>query len=316
MAKNTGLGKGLDALFSGSSNFGLLDDNDSIDNILSASEKVEKKEIVDKVEKNNDEAENGQKIYELKVIEIEPNLDQARKKFDESKIEELAESIKTFGVIQPIIVAKKENHYEIIAGERRWRAAKKAGIKTIPSIIRNETEEDNSKISLIENIQRENLNPVEKARGYKYILDTHNFTVSELAKVIGKKTAQINYTLDILELSDKVLDYLVTQDVSEKLCRVLTEIEDPEIQYEIALYMVEDGISATEAKKRLKVKEAKKDPKVAIQPIFKEIEDKFTNYFGTKTKIKMSSRNANRGQIVIKYNSSEDLERIMNLLED
>jgi stage 0 sporulation protein J len=289
--KRTGLGKGISALFS--------------------QEIGEENEMI-----NLDETSEKNKIVELKVVEVEPNRKQARKEFNYKKLEELAESIKTFGVLQPIIVAKKDGYYEIIAGERRWRASKLANMKTIPAIIREDEDEENTHISIIENVQRENLNAIEKAQGYKEAMENYNLSVEEFAKKIGKTKSAITDILQILNLSDKVLELARRENLSEAGCKMLLEIEDEDKQYEMALYILEDGLSIEEAKKRLKLskKVNKNTPKVDIHE-FRAIEEKFTNYFGAKAKIKVSPKNINRGQIILKYNSNEELERMLELLE-
>ena len=289
--KRTGLGKGISALFS--------------------SEIGEENEMIDL---GTEDVKN--KIVELKVIEVEPNKKQARKEFNYKKLEELAESIKTFGVLQPIIVAKKDGYYEIIAGERRWRASKLANIKTIPAIIREDEEEENTHISIIENVQRENLNAIEKAQGYKEAMENYNLSAEEFAKKIGKTKSAIIDILQILNLSDKVLELARRENLSEAGCKMLLEIEDEDKQYEMALYILEDGLSIEEAKKRLKLskKVNRNTPKVDIHE-FRAIEEKFTNYFGAKAKIKVSPKNINRGQIILKYNSNEELERMLELLD-
>ena len=289
--KRTGLGKGISALFS--------------------QEIGEENEMI-----NLDETSEKNKIVELKVVEVEPNRKQARKEFNYKKLEELAESIKTFGVLQPIIVAKKDGYYEIIAGERRWRASKLANMKTIPAIIREDEDEENTHISIIENVQRENLNAIEKAQGYKEAMENYNLSVEEFAKKIGKTKSAITDILQILNLSDKVLELARRENLSEAGCKMLLEIEDEDKQYEMALYILEDGLSIEEAKKRLKLskKVNKNTPKVDIHE-FRAIEEKFTNYFGAKAKIKVSPKNINRGQIILKYNSNEELERMLELLD-
>ena len=289
--KRTGLGKGISALFS--------------------TEIGEENEMIDL---GTEDVKN--KIVELKVIEVEPNKKQARKEFNYKKLEELAESIKTFGVLQPIIVAKKDGYYEIIAGERRWRASKLAGIKTIPAIIREDEDEENTHISIIENVQRENLNAIEKAQGYKDAIEKYGLSVEDFAKKIGKTKNAITDVLEILNLSDKVLELARKENLSEAGCKMLLEIEDEDKQYEMALYILEDGLSIEEAKKRLKLskKVAKNTPKVDIHE-FRSIEERFTNYFGAKAKIKVSPKNINRGQIILKYNSNEELERMLELLD-
>ena len=289
--KRTGLGKGISALFS--------------------QEIGEENEMI-----NLDETSEKNKIVELKVVEVEPNRKQARKEFNYKKLEELAESIKTFGVLQPIIVAKKDGYYEIIAGERRWRASKLANMKTIPAIIREDEEEENTHISIIENVQRENLNAIEKAQGYKEAMENYNLSVEEFAKKIGKTKSAITDILQILNLSDKVLELARRENLSETGCKMLLEIGDEDKQYEMALYILEDGLSIEEAKKRLKLskKVNRNTPKVDIHE-FRAIEEKFTNYFGAKAKIKVSPKNINRGQIILKYNSNEELERMLELLD-
>ena len=298
--KRTGLGKGISALFS----------DEALNEIESKNE-----DNVKEIDINLDISDKN-KIVELKVTEVEPNIKQARKEFNYKKLEELAESIKTFGVVQPIIVAKKDTHYEIIAGERRWRASKLANLKTIPAIIKDDEELENVHISIIENVQRENLNAIEKAQGYKDAIEKYNMTPEDFAKKIGKSKSSITDILEILNLDERVIELARKENLSEAGCKMLLEIEDKEKQYEMALYILEDGLSVEEAKKRLKLskKVSKNTPKIDIHE-FREIEEKFTNYFGTKAKIKVSPKNINRGQIILKYNSNEELERMLELLD-
>lgn len=298
--KRTGLGKGISALFS----------DEALNEIEPKNE-----DNVKEIDINLDISDKN-KIVELKVTEVEPNIKQARKEFNYKKLEELAESIKTFGVVQPIIVAKKDTHYEIIAGERRWRASKLANLKTIPAIIKEDEELENVHISIIENVQRENLNAIEKAQGYKDAIEKYNMTPEDFAKKIGKSKSSITDILEILNLDERVIELARKENLSEAGCKMLLEIEDKEKQYEMALYILEDGLSVEEAKKRLKLskKVSKNTSKIDIHE-FREIEEKFTNYFGTKAKIKVSPKNINRGQIVLKYNSNEELERMLELLD-
>ena len=298
--KRTGLGKGISALFS----------DEALNEIEPKNE-----DNIKEIDINLDISDKN-KIVELKVTEVEPNIKQARKEFNYKKLEELAESIKTFGVVQPIIVAKKDTHYEIIAGERRWRASKLANLKTIPAIIKEDEELENVHISIIENVQRENLNAIEKAQGYKDAIEKYNMTPEDFAKKIGKSKSSITDILEILNLDERVIELARKENLSEAGCKMLLEIEDKEKQYEMALYILEDGLSVEEAKKRLKLarKVSKNTPKIDIHE-FREIEERFTNYFGTKAKIKVSPKNINRGQIVLKYNSNEELERMLELLD-
>ena len=220
MAKKTGLGKGLDALFSST----LVD------------EEVDENEVVQK----------------LKVSEIEPNRDQPRRIFEEDSLNELADSIKRYGVIQPIIVSKKENFYQIVAGERRWRATKKAGLTEIPAIVREDNEQKNREIALIENIQREDLNPIEKARGIKLLMEQYNLTQAQVAEVIGKGRSTVTNTLRILNLDPRVIDLALQGKLTEGHCKALLGFDNPDKQYDMALYMIESGDSVREAEKKTK----------------------------------------------------------------
>ena len=189
MAKKTGLGKGLDALFSAS--------------------------LVE------EETNDNEMVYHLKVSEIEPNKDQPRRIFDEDSLNELAESIKKYGVIQPIIVSKKDDYYQIVAGERRWRASKIAGVTEIPAIVRENDEQKNREIALIENIQREDLNPIEKARGIKLLMDQYNLTQAQVAEIIGKGRSTVTNTLRILNLDPRVIDLALQGKLTEGHCKAL-----------------------------------------------------------------------------------------------
>ena len=277
--KKTGLGKGLDALFS----------TPVIE---------EEKEI--------------EAVRTLKINEIEPNKDQARKKFDEEAIEELANSIKEYGVIQPIIVTKKEKFYEIIAGERRWRASKKAGLEEIPVIIRENDEQRNKEISLIENIQREDLNPIEKARGIKLLMDEYELTQQMVADKLGKSRSSIANTVRILNLDERVINLALEGKLTEGHCKSLMSIDDPERQYKMAEYIIESGDSVREAEKKMRVRKKASKKKDKYIPIYRDIEDTFQGFFGTKVKLDAGER---KGKIIIQYNSNDDLERILGLLK-
>ena len=279
-AKKTGLGKGLDALFSSP--------------IIE--EEVKKEELVQK----------------LNINEIEPNKAQARKYFDDEAIEDLSNSIKEYGVIQPIIVSKKGSFYEIIAGERRWRASKKAGLTEIPAIIRDDDEQRNKEISLIENIQREDLNPIEKARGIKLLMDEYDLTQQKVAEKLGKSRSSIANTVRILNLDERVINLALEGKLTEGHWKSLMSIDDPERQYKMALYIIESGDSVREAEKKMKVrkKASKKNDKYI--PIYRDIEDRFQGFFGTKVKLDAGER---KGKIIIQYNSNDDLERILGLIK-
>ena len=278
--KKTGLGKGLDALFS--------------------------TPILEK-EETQTEA-----VTKLKLNEIEPNKGQARKKFDEESIEELANSIKEYGVIQPIIVTKKDNFYEIIAGERRWRASKKAGLDEIPVIIRENDEQRNKEISLIENIQREDLNPIEKARGIKQLMEEYDLTQQKIADKLGKSRSSIANTVRILNLDERVINLALEGKLTEGHCKTLIAIEDPDRQYAMAQDIIDSGNSVREAEKKMRVRKKTSKKKDKLIPIYRDIEETFQGFFGTKVKLDAGEK---RGKIIIQYTSNDDLERILGLLK-
>ena len=281
MVKKTGLGKGLDALFS-----------------MPIAEE-EKQQI-------------GDSLRNLKVINIEPNREQARKIFDQDSLQELAESIKMYGVIQPIVVTEKEGYYSIIAGERRWRAAKIAGLTEIPAIIRDNDEKKNKEISLIENIQREDLNPVDKALGIKSLIDEYQLKQEEIAKILGKSRSGIANSIRILNLSPRVLDLAKEGKLTEGHCRQLLMETDPDKQYNLAMRIINNNQSVRQIEAKIhRKKNAKEfDPKYEV--IYRDIEDKFTGFFGTKVKVDAGKR---RGKIVIEYRTNDDLERILGLIK-
>ncbi len=277
--KKTGLGKGLDALFS----------------TPLVSEETEENEVV----------------KQIKINEIEPNKTQARKKFDEEGIEELSNSIKEYGVIQPIIVTKKDDFYEIVAGERRWRASKKAGLTTIPAIIRDDNEQKNKEISLIENIQREDLNPIEKARGIRQLMDEYHLTQEKVAEKLGKSRSAIANTVRILNLDERVINLALEGKISEGHCKSLMSIDDPEKQYKMALYIIESGGTVRELEKKVKIRKKTNAKSDKYLPIYRDIENTFQEFFGTKVKLDAGEK---KGKIIIQYSSNDDLERILSLL--
>lgn len=288
MAKKTGLGKGLDALFS---------------------ENPLKEETIEKEEKELE----GEIVKNIKIIEIEPNRNQPRKNFKEESLEELAESIKKYGIIQPIIVTKKEDYYQIIAGERRWRAAKKAGLTEMPCLVRTQTEQRNKEIALIENIQREDLNPIEKAKGFKQLMEDYGMTQMQLSETIGMSRSAIANTVRILNLDSRVIELAEQGKLSEGHCRSLMAIEDPDKQYEMAKQIIETGDSVRDIERKVKNKKQlpKKDKR--YEAIYKDIENSFQGFFGTKVKLDAGKR---KGKIIIEYASNEDLERILELIKE
>ena len=281
MAKKSGLGKGLDALF--------------------GAPVVQEEQMQD-----NDVLKN------LKIAEVEPNRDQPRKKFDQETLEELAESIKMYGVIQPIVVSKKEGYYSIIAGERRWRASKIAGLTEIPAIIREDDERKNKEIALIENIQREDLNAYDKAVGIKSLMVDYDLTQEQTAKILGRSRSSIANAVRILNLPQEVLEFVKEGKLSEGHCKALMAVPDPKKQYEMAVRMIEKGESVRQAERKAHLK--KKSPGIdeKYKVLFKDIEDSFQGFFGTKVKLDAGRR---KGKIVIEYNSNEELERLLGLIK-
>ena len=285
MAKNSGLGRGLDALFAESA-----------------------------VLKEMKQSENSNEtIKKIKIIEIEPNKTQARKKFNEESLNELAESIKTYGIIQPIIVEQKDGYYGIIAGERRWRAAKIAGLTEIPCIVRNEDEQRVKEISLIENIQRENLNPIEKALGYKELIDNYNMRQQDLADKLGISRSNIANSVRILNLDPRVIKLAEDGKLTEGHCRNLVVIEDPEKQYKAALRIIEKGESVRDIERTVKNRKKISAKNARYEAVYRDIEDSFQSFFGTKVKLNAGT---NSGKIVIQYSSNDELERLLELIKN
>ena len=286
MAKKTGLGKGLNALFS---------------------ETLENEEEVKKEEKILE----GEVVQTLKITEVEPNRDQPRKQFDEEALEELSESIKKYGLIQPIIVTKKEGYYQIVAGERRWRASKKAGLSTIKAIVREDDEKKNKEIALIENIQREDLNAVEKAMGIKLLMEEYSLTQAQVAEVIGKSRSGIANTLRILNLDPRVLELAKEGKLTEGHCRALLAYEDGDRQLKEAMKLIENGRSVRDIERKTqRNKPQKVDQRYAA--ICNDIEDSFQSFFGTKVKVDAGKRS---GKIIIQYSTNDDLARILDLIK-
>ena len=233
--------------------------------------------------------------------------------FDEDALEELSNSIKEVGIIQPLVLQKRDKYFEIIAGERRWRAAKLAGLERIPAIIRDTDEQTNKEIALIENIQREDLNPIEKAIGIKQLMDSYGLTQQKVADILGKSRSGIANTVRILNLDERVINLALEGKLTEGHCKALLAIEDKDVQYDTALYMIESGDSVREAEKKMqRRKNAKKTKVNEYEAIYRDIETSFRSFFGTKVKLDAGKR---KGKIVIEYANNEDLERILNLIK-
>ena len=283
MPKMTGLGKGLDALFGPTPEEEKVKDDDILKN--------------------------------LKITEVEPNREQPRKNFNQEALEELAESIKEYGLIQPIVVTEKDGYYCIIAGERRWRACKLAGLEEIPAIVREDDERKNKEIALIENIQREDLNPFEKALGIKNLMESYNLTQEEVAKKLGKGRSTIANSIRVLNLEPRVLELAKQGKISEAHCKLLLAITDPEKQYLTAIDIIERGTTTRELEqtnKEINKKQISKEELKKINILYKDIENTFQGFFGTKVKMAPGKK---RGKIIREYASNDDLERILNIIK-
>lgn len=289
------MGKGIGALFSDMS----LDENEeNIDIFKSLNEEIDENSIVN-----------------IKIRDIEPNKNQPRKNFDKEKLEVLSNSIKNYGIVQPIIVKKTENStYMIVAGERRWRAAKMAGLKEIPCIIKNLENSAAMEVALIENLQRENLNPIEEAEGYKNLMDTFDLTQEEVAEKVGKSRSAVANSLRLNNLCDEVKKYLIEEKLSQGHGRALLAIEDPVKQKEIADIVIEKKLNVRQVEKMVselkknKPKKKENKPGGVMRKYYEDVESSLGSKFGTKVKIKES---AGKGRIEIEYYSKEDFERIL-----
>ncbi len=288
-AKNTkrGLGKGLDSL-------------------------IPKGEAV---KKSSSKSNNG--VVELDINQVEPNKNQPRKNFDQDALNELADSIRQYGVIQPIVVQKIDDYYEIIAGERRWRAAKIAKLKKIPVVIKNFSEQEIVEIALIENIQREDLNPIEEAEAYKRLIDEYNLKQEEMAERLSKSRTSITNSMRLLKLSSKVQKLVISGELSSGHARALIPVEDAKKQYTLALEIIKNKLSVRETEKLVKaLLEPKKKVKKAVPEndfVYRDIEGKIKDIVGTKVKI--NNKPGGKGKIEIEYYSTEDLERLIDLFE-
>lgn len=268
-------------------------------------------------EDEEENVEENSKIL-ISINKIKSDEEQPRKLFDSEKIAELSESIKTHGIIQPLILRKyKEDQYIIVAGERRWRAAKMAGLKQVPAVIMELTDRDILEVSLIENIQRQDLNPIEEAIAYKKLLNDFNITQEDLSKRIGKSRVAIANTIRLTNLDERVQQYIIESIISEGHGRTLLGIEDKEKQYELAQKVIDEKLSVRELERLIKkLNEEQEEEKVIwssyyVNPYYKEITNQLQDHFGTKVNI---SNKKNKGKIEIEYYSEEDLQRILDIM--
>ena len=252
----------------------------------------------------------------VNITKIEPNRTQPRKNFNEDALQELADSIKQFGVVQPLIVQDRKDHYEIIAGERRWRAAKKAGLKEVPVIIKNYTEQEIVEISIIENIQREDLNPIEEALAYKRLLEEFKLKQDQVAERVSKSRTAVTNSMRLLKLSDKVQQMIIDEMITTGHARAILSIEDPEEQYNLAQRIFDEKLSVREVEKIMKnmgkPAKNKKEKDTKLEVIYQDIEEKLKQNLGAKVVI--TSKGNGAGKMEIEFYTHDDLEKLISLL--
>ena len=295
-AKRNGLGKGLDSLI--------------------PDKKVVKTSSPVKKNSNDEKKEKSNGYVMVKISEVEPNREQPRKDFDEDALLELSDSIKQYGIIQPLLVQRRDGFYEIIAGERRWRAAKLAGLKEVPVNIKDYSEQEMVEVSLIENIQRENLNPIEEAMAYKRLIEEFNLKQDELAERVSKSRTAVTNSMRILKLSKRVQQMIVDDMISTGHARALLAIDDEELQYTIANKIFDEKLSVRETEKLVKdLNKPKKDPKpdnVVNAFVYENLEEKLKTKIGTKVNVKHKPNG--KGKIEIEYYSEDELEHIFDMI--
>lgn len=299
-----GLGRGLDAMISETAK------NPRTSPKKTNSQKTIKQELQEKKEEGT--------VFTVKMTQIEPNRKQPRKQFDEDALLELAESIKQFGVLQPLLVQKKDDYYEIIAGERRWRASKLAGIKEVPVILKDFSEQEAVEISLIENIQRENLNPIEEAAAFKRLMEEFHLKQDTIAERVAKSRTAVTNSMRLLKLDERVQQMLIDEMLSTGHARALLAIDDKEMQYGAAVKVFDEKLSVRETEKLVKEvlnpREKKEEPvDSALELIYQQLEEKIKGIIGSKVAI--HRKNKDKGKIEIEYYSQDELERIVELLE-
>ncbi len=317
--RKNGLGRGLDALFP--------EKKSAVkESVKKATVKTENKTVVpekttdDTTEESNRSTIGHKKTAMIvKISSVEPNVNQPRKQFDEDALLELSESIKQYGVLQPLLVSDKKDYYEIIAGERRWRAAKLAGLKEIPVIVKEFSEQELVEISLIENIQREDLNPVEEAMAYKRLIDEFHLKQDEIAERVGKSRTAVTNAMRLLKLSEKVQQMLIDEMITAGHARAILSIADKEKQESIAMKIFDEKLSVRETEAHVKrmlepPKTAKKSKfSSAEDAIYERLEEKMKSIMGTRVQIHRKKND--KGKIEIEYYSKDELERIIDLFE-
>ena len=283
-------------------------------NTLIPSAPIPEKNLQNKEDNLINESKNSEMT--LPIHKIEPNPDQPRNQFDEDSLQELADSIQQYGILQPLLVKKKDKYYEIIAGERRWRAAKIAGLEEVPVIIREYDDHEIVEIALIENIQREDLSPIEEAMAYQRLMKEHHLKQDEIAEKVSKSRAAITNSLRLLKLDPRVQNMLEEEMISSGHARALLAIHDGDLQYEIAVTVFDEKLSVRETEKLIKeIKNPKKQKEKKVIEnafIYEDIEDKMKQVLGTK--VHVASKGKGKGKIEIEYYSDKELERMFDMI--
>ena len=310
--RKNGLGRGLDALFPEKTPV-------SRENVRKPVTKPTKKtEMSVKADQKNESSNQKKTAMMVKISNVEPNRDQPRKQFDEDALLELSESIKQYGILQPLLVSDKKDYYEIVAGERRWRAAKMAGLKEVPVVVKEFSTQEIVEISLIENIQREDLNPVEEAMAYKRLIDEFHLKQDEIAERVSKSRTAVTNSMRLLKLDSRVQQMMVDEMISAGHARAILAISDPEQQYNAAMKVFDEKLSVRETEKLVKsiLTPTKKKPVVSNpteDAIYESLEEKMKGITGTRVFIHRKKNN--KGKIEIEYYSRDDLDRIIDLFE-
>lgn len=321
--RKNGLGRGLDAFFPDRTSVVKEPARKTTTKTVKTVKTEKKSDVAEKqtnptvAKKQTADSKTGAMI--VKISSVEPNMDQPRKQFDEDALMELSESIKQYGVLHPLLVSDKKDYYEIIAGERRWRAAKLAGLTEIPVIVKEFSEQELVEISLIENIQREDLNPVEEAMAYKRLIDEFHLKQDEIAERVGKSRTAVTNAMRLLKLSEKVQQMLIDEMITAGHARAILSIADKEKQESIAMKVFDEKLSVRETEALVKrmlepPKTAKKSKfSSAEDAIYESLEEKMKSIMGTRVQIHRKKND--KGKIEIEYYSKDELERIIDLFE-
>ena len=317
--RKNGLGRGLDAFFPDRTSVVKEPARKTITKTVKTEKKsdvAEKQTNPTVAKKQTADSKTGAMI--VKISSVEPNMDQPRKQFDEDALMELSESIKQYGVLHPLLVSDKKDYYEIIAGERRWRAAKMAGLKEVPVVVKEFTDQEIVEISLIENIQREDLNPIEEAMAYKRLMEEFHLKQDEIADRVAKSRTAVTNSMRLLKLTSKVQEMVIADMISAGHARALLGISDETLQENTAMKVFDEKLSVRETEKLVKnlvspAKKEKTERNTAEDAIYESLEEKMKGIMGTKVSIQRKKNN--KGKIEIEYYSKDELERIIDLFE-